>query len=306
MNDSPDTDAEMPVELLLDAHATIGESPLWVAAENALYWMDIKAPALYRLHPRTLDQARWSLPADIGAFAMLHGEDAALVALRTGLYRLRLADGALELLAPPPFDPALHRFNEGACDQQGRFWVGVMFDPLPGPEKSGARQGVLSRWSADEGLVTQPDISELHNGMAWSPDGSRFYLSHSQARTVYAYDFDAATGGLGERRPFAILSPESGIPDGAAVDETGAYWCAVHGGGCLHRYSPVGDLLETVPLPVSQPTMCAFGGPDLGTLFITTALDKLTPEQLRREPHAGGLFRFEPGVSGISRASHAR
>jgi sugar lactone lactonase YvrE len=296
----------MPVELLLDAHATIAESPLWAPAEGVLYWMDIKAPALCRLDPDTLAQARWPLPADIGAFALLEGVDAALVALRTGLYRLSLADGALRLIAPPPFDPNLHRFNEGACDAAGRFWVGTMFDPLPGAGQTEPIAAPLSRWSSAEGLMIQPDASDLHNGMAWSPDGSRFYLSHTHTHTVYAFDFDTGAGRLGERRSFVVVPPEVGVPDGAAIDETGAYWCAVHGGGRLHRYSPAGKLLKTIALPVSQPTMCAFGGPRLETLFITSASDKLNAEALRREPHAGGLFRFDPGVRGTPKACHVR
>jgi sugar lactone lactonase YvrE len=305
MANSLHTDVAMPVELLLDAHAAIAESPLWVAGENALYWMDIKQPALHRLEPDGMAQAHWPLPADIGAFALLEGENAALVALRTGLHRLWLADGALELVAPPPFDPSLHRFNEGICDSAGRFWVGVMFDPLPGADTTLPRQGILTCWSASEGLTTQPDFSELHNGMAFSPDGSRFYLAHSQTHMIYAYDYDSHAGRLGERLPFAVVPPDAGLPDGAAVDETGAYWCAVHGGGCLYRFSPTGELTQTLPLPVSQPTMCAFGGPDLATLFITSASDHLPPEQLLKEPHAGGLFRFDPGVRGIPKAAHA-
>ncbi|MEO7026438.1 MAG: SMP-30/gluconolactonase/LRE family protein [Caulobacteraceae bacterium] len=293
----------MPVELLLDAHAIIAESPLWVPGEGVLYWMDIKAPALHRLDPQSLAQHTWPLPADIGAFALREGGEA-LVALRTGLHILTLADGALELVAPPPFDPELHRFNEGACDGAGRFWVGVMFDPLPGAKEEPARSAGLSSWSPAEGLVRHADFAELHNGMAWSPAGSIFYLSHSRERTVYAIDFDPAAGRLGERRAFAVLPPGEGIPDGAAVDETGAYWCAVHGASCLHRYSASGELIEEVALPVSQPTMCAFGGADLETLFITSASEKLTAEQRRREPHAGGIFHYRPGVRGTPRACH--
>ncbi len=294
------------VELLLDAHATIAESLLWEPAEAALYWMDVKQPALHRLDPASMARRSWPMPADIGAFALIADRDAALVALRTGLFTLSLADGALDRVAAPPFDPELHRFNEGACDAAGRFWVGIMFDPLPGHAHHPREPAILSTWTEAGGLVTQPEAAELHNGMAWSPDGTLFYLSHSWQQTVFAFPFDAASGRLGSRRVFVEVPEALGLPDGAAVDEEGAYWCALHGGGRLHRYAPDGALLREIMLPVSQPTMCAFGGPDLRTLFVSSASDKLSPEQLRREPHAGGLFRLDPGVRGVVRPCRVR
>ena len=121
----------MQVEVALDAHAIIGESPTWAAAEHALYWIDIKNPALYRYDPRLGSCRSWSLSSDVGAFALIDG-GSALVALRHGIHRLDLTTGALDLLAPPPFDPTRFRFNEGLCDPTGRFWVGVMFDPIDG------------------------------------------------------------------------------------------------------------------------------------------------------------------------------
>ncbi len=289
------------VELLLDAHATIAESLLWEPATATLYWMDVKAPALHRLDPDTLDHRSWTLPADIGAFALMEGKNSALVALRTGLFQLSLANGTLDLVAPPPFDPKLHRFNEGLCDGAGRFWVGTMFDPLPDHAKHPPEPGTLSTFTREGGLVVQPDAAELHNGMAWSPDGSVFYLSHSNQRKIFTIAFDSASGRLGPRQVFAEIPEALGLPDGAAVDVEGAYWCALHGGGRLHRYASNGALLREIELPVSQPTMCAFGGPDLKTLYVSSAADKLSEAQLRLEPHAGGLFRLDAGVRGIAR-----
>jgi sugar lactone lactonase YvrE len=290
------------VKLLLDARATIAESLLWEPGAGVLFWVDISGPALFRLDPASLESRRWELPAEVGAFALLD-DRSVLVALRTGLHVLSRATGALELLAPPPFDPQRFRFNEGACDAAGRFWVGQMFDPLPGV-KAEPEPGPLGVWTEATGLVPQPDTARCHNGMGWSPDGRTFYLSHSQEQTIFAFPFEAETGRLGGRRVFARI--DKGIPDGAAVDEEGAYWCAIHGGGALHRYAPDGTLLQSVPLPVSQPTMCAFGGPDLRTLFISSASDHLDAEQHRREPLAGGLFRLTPGVRGLPRPCYAR
>jgi sugar lactone lactonase YvrE len=118
------------IEAALDAGATIGESPTWAPAENALYWIDVKKPALYRYEPVTGGQQSWPMSSDIGAFALVSDPPGAVVALRQGIFRLDFASGSLTQLAPPPFDPTLFRFNEGACDAAGRFWVGVMFDPV--------------------------------------------------------------------------------------------------------------------------------------------------------------------------------
>ena len=287
------------IELMLDCRAIIGESPTWFAPEQALYWIDVKAPALHRLSADG-SQAQWRLDADIGAFALQEDATGALVALRNGIFRLNFASGKTEPLAPPPFDPNLFRFNEGVCDAEGRFWVGVMFDPRPGiaAQRTAAP---LHRFTFGEGLVADDDWSDLHNGFAWSVGEDSFFLSHSRAGKVLRAPYDRASGKLGKPDLFAEIRTEGHVPDGAAVDEEGCYWCAVHGGGVLHRYDPAGGLMARIALPVSQPTMCAFVGPDLDEMVVTSASDKLTEDQLKREPHAGGLFRLRPGVRGLPR-----
>ncbi len=290
----------MKIETALDAHAIIGESPTWVAAERALYWIDVKAPSLNRYEPASGKTRRWGVTSDLGAFAMT-GDGGALVALRFGLFRLDLDRGDLKQLAPPPFDPTLFRFNEGACDANGRFWVGVMFDPF---DRSVPEQpGRLHSFTLDGGLRAEPDAAELHNGMAWSADGRTFFLSHSNAREIIAFDYEPVHGRLSNRRLFAETPKELGIPDGAAIDTDGGYWCALHGGGRLRRFNPDGSIDRDVDLPVSQPTMCAFAGEALDTLYITSASDGLDEAQRRAEPLAGALFRFRPGVTGIARHS---
>ncbi len=287
----------MNIELVLDARAAIAESALWVAEENALYWSDIKAPALYKTMLDRLETQSWILPADIGAFA-LDGAGRALVALRTGLFWLDLVTNALTLLAEAPFDPNIIRFNEGICDSSGRFWIGVMVDPLNGGGEN--ETGLLYSFRSDEGLVTHPDSCALTNGMAWNADETRFYLSHSYERRVFSFIYDA--GALGARKDFAYVNEPAGIPDGAAVDAEGRYWCAIHGAGCLHRYTRDGVLDKVIPLPASQPTMCCFAGARLDELYVTTAREKLTADQLKAEPYAGGLFRLRPGVAGQSKS----
>ncbi len=288
----------MAIETVLDFHATIGESPTWVADERALYWIDVKAPALHRYCPDDEAVRSWPMTSDIGGFA-LTGDGGAVVALRQGLFRLDLNSGALHLLVPPPFDPALFRFNEGACDAKGRFWIGVMFDPLKGSEP--AQLGRLHSFTFGEGLRDEPDVAELHNGMAWSGDGETFFLSHSNTGEIIAFDYEANGGTISNRRVFATVTAECGIPDGAAIDTQGGYWSALHGGGKLRRFRPDGSIDRDIDLPISQPTMPAFVGEDLATLYVTSASDQLSAEAKAREPHAGGLFRVEVGSRGVER-----
>ena len=286
------------VEVVIEAGAAVGEAPTWSAEDAALYWIDVKAPALYRYHPQTGAQRAWPVDADLGGFALYPGGEAALVALRTGLCKLDLATGALTRLAPPPFDPAMHRFNEAACDPSGRFWVGVMFDPLD--PSSRALPAALHSYTTGGGLRREPDQAELHNGMAWTADGSAMFLTHSNQQAIYRYQV-GPDGELGRQSLFAAVPKGDGLPDGAAVDAEGGYWCALHGGGRLRRFRADGSHDRDVALPVSQPTMCAFGGDALDTLYITSATDKLSPAQRQREPLAGALLRFRPGERGIVR-----
>ena len=288
----------MAIETVLNVHATIGESPTWVPDEGALYWIDVKAPAVHRYCPDDETTRCWPLTSDVGAFA-LTGDGGALVALRQGLFRLDLNSGALRLLAKPPFDPALFRFNEGGCDARGRFWVGVMFDPLEGSPP--ARQGGLHSFTFAEGLRREPDAAELHNGMAWSADGRTFFLSHSNEHEIIAFDYDEKDGAISNRRIFATVDPGDGIPDGAAVDSEGGYWSALHGGGKLRRFRPDGSVDRDIDMPVSQPTMPAFAGKDLATLYVTSASDQMDTQAKAREPRAGALFRLDTGFRGVAR-----
>ncbi len=286
------------IETALYAHATIGESPTWVASTGELYWIDVKAPALHLYRPEDGATRSWRVTSDIGGFALTE-DGAAVVALREGLFRLELDSGAVHLLVPPPFDPALFRFNEGACDANGRFWLGVMFDPLEGNPP--VRPGKLHSFTLAGGLREEPDAAELHNGMAWSKDNATFFLSHSYQRRIIAFDYNLDDGVISNRRVFATVPEPLGIPDGAAIDSEGGYWCALHGGGKLRRFSADGTFDRDIDLPVSQPTMPAFAGEDLATLYVTSASDGMSAEQRRREPSAGALFRVDVGTRGIAR-----
>lgn len=288
------------VEVAVAARATIGESPTWLASEGALYWIDIKRPALHRYIAANGASRTWSLTNYVGAFALC-GDGSVIVALRHGLHCLDLSTGRLDLLVPPPFDPRLFRFNEGICDHTGRFWVGVMFDPVEaGPAP---RKGHLHSFTFADGLRHEEDTAELHNGMAISANAETFFLSHSNEEVIYKFDFDVTGAGLGARSEFARIASDIGLPDGAALDADGCYWCALHGAGRLRRYTPQGDIDREIDLPVSKPTMCAFGGDDLETMYVTSASEGVN---IADEPLAGALLRFRPGVKGIARSCTVR
>jgi sugar lactone lactonase YvrE len=283
------------VELLLDARAKIGECPVWAPEHNAVYWIDVKAPALYRTNVETGSTEEWFLPADVGGYALTGDGRAALVALRSGLFALELETKVLDKLAEPPFDPRTHRFNEVDCDPAGRLWLGVMFEPEPGVQAKPA-EGALHSFTVAEGLTAHAEYALTPNGFAWSLDASTMYVAHTKKQTIKAVEFDLKTGRLGSQRTLVELPKTLGVPDGGAVDADGFYWSAIHGGSCLHRYSPDGRLDLKVQLPVKNPTMMAFGGTALSDLYVTSAAHSAPATT-----HEGGLFRIRSTIAGRQR-----
>lgn len=281
-------------ELVLDAGATTGETPTWSQQERRLYWIDVEEPALHRFDPSTGIDERWETPGQIGAFALCE-DGAVILALRAGLFEFRPESGACVSLCGPPYNPFTHRFNDGKVDRDGRFWIGVMHDPLNGAAPAPAAWP-LQVYVAGEGLRGTEISAVIANGLAMSPDMRTLYFSDTAAARVTAFDLDIDAGALSRPRLFASFEDVKGKPDGAAVDVEGAYWCALYGGGRVARLSPDGEVLGEVLLPVSQPTMCAFGAEDDGALYVTTAAKGLSRIE---EPLAGGIFRCRPGVRGL-------
>jgi sugar lactone lactonase YvrE len=189
--------------------------------------------------------------------------------------------------------PSGLRCNDGKCDRAGRFWVGTMHDAERQP------LGALYRLDGDKRLHVMAGRITVPNSLAWSPDNRVMYHADSPERTIYAYDFDPATGALGPRRVFARTEPPHGYPDGSTVDAEGFLWNAEYAGSRLVRYAPDGRIDRTVAMPVSCPTSCAFGGPRLDLLYVTSSRQRMTTEQIEKEPMAGGLFALEVGVKGL-------
>jgi sugar lactone lactonase YvrE len=277
-------------ELALALELQLGEGPVWDAATGELLFVDILAPAVHRWRPSESRSRSEAMPRHVGAVAPT-ADGALLVALADGCYRL--AGDDLALVAPFTPDSSL-RANDGKVDPGGRFLIGTMaYDGVtPGGAlyrlDPGARELRLLR-----------DGVAISNGIGWTASGTTMYYVDTPTRRIDRHAYDPRTGALGSPEPFVDIPPDAGSPDGLAVDEDGFVWVALWGGWAVHRYAPDGRLDAVVDVPVAQPSSCAFGGPLLDALYITSARDGLDAAALAAQPLAGSIFQAVPGVRGV-------
>lgn len=291
------------VECVLDIKAQSGETPVWSVAEQRLFWVDQLSFTLNAFDPVAGRNQSWRMPAHVSSFAIRGAGEPVVVALRTGLFDFDRATGQLTALAaPPPYDIATHRYNDGRCDRQGRYIIGSVDlgyydDKVPG------RAAVYRL----DRLGLRPIVGNItcSNGIAFSPDGRTLYLADSPQGVVFAFDYDIDTGTPGNQREFIRLDRGQGIFDGAEVDSEGGYWVALLMRGAVARYMPDGRLDRIIPVPVLQPTKVAFGGPSLSTLYLTSAGHRHIPGDAPLGPRAGGIFAIETGVRGIPEPAFA-
>jgi sugar lactone lactonase YvrE len=279
------------VECVLPIANRLGESPIWCERTACLYWVDTRGPALHSFGSR---HRVATLPEPIGSIALC-ADGGLIAAMRSGIYRLS-ADGVLGArIANPEPDQPENRFNDGRCDRRGRFWSGTMNDHRRDPT------GTLWRLGTDLACTAMRHDIIVPNSIAWSPDDRRMYFADTYRAHILAFDYDADSGTISGERRFADC-PGPGRPDGSAIDADGCLWNAEYGGGRVVRYRPDGTIDRTIALPVTQPTCCAFGGPALDILFITTATQRLSDAALATQELAGGLFMVRPGVTGLPEA----
>ena len=281
--------SDSTVQCVADVHAVLGEGPVWVEREQALYWVDIKGRKIFRLD-KSGQLTEWPTPFRVGSIVPKRS-GGFIAGTDEGIARVDPEAGRFDIVARPEPELPNNRFNDGKVDRRGRFWAGTMDDE----EK--AATGTLYcfdetlRWTAvDEGY-------RVTNGPAFSPSGERMYHNDSARRVTYV--FDLAAGNAVNRRVLIQFGDGWGFPDGMTVDSEGCLWIAFWDGGCLRRFSDRGEWLETVELPVSRPTSCAFGGPDFDRLYVTSASTGLNEEAMAMQPKAGGLFMLVPGVRGL-------
>ncbi len=285
---------DINVELVLDAHARVAEGPVWDDVSGTLVWVDIMGNAVHRYDPARDRDKALDVGQPVGAAVLRRDGNGLVLALRDGFGVLDEKAGQVEMVAAVEADVPTNRMNDGKCDPAGRFWAGTMpFDPPPG-----SARGALYRMDKDFQVTAVVSGVTLSNGMDWSPDGRHMYYIDSMTQGVDVFDFDAATGSLGQRQRLITVAPEEGLPDGMTVDAEGGLWVALHGSGSIRRYTPNGHVDRVVRVPPTMVTCCAFGGPDLTDLYITTMTFGMSEEARRAQPLAGAIFRCRPGVHG--------
>ncbi|WDR35424.1 SMP-30/gluconolactonase/LRE family protein [Pseudomonas serboccidentalis] len=288
----------MQAELIVDARNAVGESPVWVPQDNALYWVDIPNGGLQRWSADTGHVHAWKTPEMLACIAR-HSRGGWVAGMESGFFHLHPhSDGSLdtELLASVGHRREDMRLNDGRCDRQGRFWAGSMVLNM----SLNAPEGRLYRYGARQSGVIEAQLDGfiVPNGLGFSPDGKTMYLSdsHPEVQLIWAFDYDTETGTPSNRRVFVDMNHFPGRPDGAAVDAEGFYWICANDAGLIHRFAPDGRLDFSLEVPVKKPTMCAFGGSRMDTLFVTSIRpgDDHDPQSL-----AGGVFALNPNVKGL-------
>ncbi len=272
--------------------AQLGECPRWDERTHSLYWIDINGNKLWHFDTKTGQSRHREIGQSIGCFA-LRENGGFILGLRSGYARMDSWDAPIVLLLSPSWDPAIIRFNDGRCDRQGRFWAGTMYEPRT---QKGA---TLFRLNPDYSFSAHGNPVTVSNGIALSLDDQYFYFADTPEHTVYRYRFDAQSGNLSEPTEFLKFPDGGGRPDGATIDSAGNYWIALFNGSAVECYSPSGQLLHRVAMPTKNITCITFGGPDLCTAYITTAKIRLSDDELKAQPHAGGVFTFRTSVPGL-------
>lgn len=285
----------MPVtaEPVGDVTAVLGEGPYWRPEDEALLWVDVVRGHLHMTRVQLGETVTIELDTVSAAFPAVGGGLVTAGGHRLMLRATRPGEGwAGRLIAEAPARDGV-RFNDASVDPAGRVWVGSM------DIKEKEPLGTLYRLDSGGTLTPVVKGATVSNGIGWSPDGTRMYYNDSPLRRIDMFDYDQATGEAYQGRMFADLSGADGFPDGLTVDADGYVWVAMFAGGALRRFTPAGHQDAVIPLPVSQPTSCAFGGPGMADLFVTTAYRDLSEAQRAAEPLAGRLLRLRPGPVGL-------
>src|SRR5882672_3525479 len=275
----------MQIDCAVKGRDQLGECPLWDELTGTLWWVDILAPSLQRFDGSV---KTYALPEAMGSFAFRE-KGGFLAAMKTGMYFFEASDLSLKEICRPEKNLAANRFNDGRCDRNGRFWAGTMHEAIREPT------GALYRLSPGGACERRRTGITVPNSLAWSPDGRTMYFADSPRRTIWAFDYDGASGEPSNERVF--VTTEAGFPDGSCVDADGCVWNAEYGGWRVVRYTPAGKIDRVIALPVQNPTCCCFGGTNLDVLYITTATQRLGKDELEKQPLAGSVLALRPGAT---------
>ena len=280
--------SELEFALCCDLETPLGESPVWDASRDLLWFVDIVLPAVFSFRPNGAVLTRYDMPDAVTSIGLTTSERL-IVSLRKDVCLFTPSTGALEHLVTPELDRDMNRLNDGKVGPDGAFWVGSMHAVRPAQPTA-----ALYRITPDGQCTKVLDDLHVSNGLAWSPDHHTMYHADSRAPSITSWDFDSASGSISNPRLLAAPSVEEGLPDGAAVDEDGCYWSAGVTGGCINVFAPDGQLMNRIAVPMEAPTMPCFGGEDGRTLFLT-GLTRETGERVSR----GGLFSRRVPARGV-------
>jgi sugar lactone lactonase YvrE/DNA-binding IclR family transcriptional regulator len=295
----PEAASPVEVRAVGPARALLGEGPIWSPRDHVLYWVDILTPALHRLDPGDGSCAEQPLGSMV-SMVVPKASGGLLVATPAGLMTLPPGDGSMTLFAHPEAGRTGQRYNDGKCDRRGRLWISSM-DMGAAPNR-----GILYRVDPDGAWKKMDSGFTVPNGLGFSPDNLRMYFTDSFRKTVYEYDYDLGAGTIVNRRPLIVFDADDGKPDGLTVDSQGCLWVAVWDAWQLARFSPTGEELMRIRLPVPRPTSCCFGGPALQTLYVTSASVRMSEQALAAAPLSGALFALEvAGVRGLPETTFA-
>jgi sugar lactone lactonase YvrE len=289
------------IDVVLEERAKLGESPVWSVRDGCLYWIDIDGRLVHRYDPARHHDDTRQLAGRPGSLALTHDPDRLLVAIEHGLVDLTWSTGEVTPRTVLEPDATPTRLNDGRPDPAGRFWVGSMDDP----SNSGQRAGMLHRVHTDGSSEVIRTGVGVSNGLAFSPDGSVMYWADTPRQIVWAYDYDVASGTPRNERVFLDFSTLPGRPDGACVDDTGCYWVACVYGWAVLRATPDGVVDRVIELPVEKPSMPAFGGAGLDTMFVTSISSGGAIPAGPEQPLAGALLALSPGVRGLPESMFA-
>ncbi|MGK7900843.1 MAG: SMP-30/gluconolactonase/LRE family protein [Hormoscilla sp.] len=292
------------IEHVLAIKNTLGEGPIWQPEEQVLYWVDIDGQCFFKFDPATGKHERFEVGLPVGVVAF-RADGGIIMATQKGFafwdfdalgeryshYPSRIDTiSSLQLIADPEAHKPQTRFNDGKVDSHGRFWAGTLGDSY---------HNALYRFDPDGSVQMMEDGIGLANGIGWSPDNQTLYFTDSLRHSIYAYDYDAVSGTIANRRVF-VHDDSAGLPDGLTVDREGFIWSAWWGGWRITRYDPEGKLERQVEMPVECPTSCTFGGASLDELYITSACAALGEAGKHKQPLAGDLFRLKTTVPGLT------
>ncbi|MBX2827353.1 MAG: SMP-30/gluconolactonase/LRE family protein [Flavobacteriaceae bacterium] len=292
---TPETEMQStPVaQLEFEIKAELGEGAFWNYQTQKFYWIDILKKNLHIYNPGTNENQTLPVPSPIGT-VVPKNDSLAVIALEDGIYTINTSTGSISVLSDVEKELTVNRFNDGKCDPNGNLWVGSM--NYPQDEATGSVYKINEEGKTEKMI----DSVTISNGIVWTQDHKTLYYIDTPTGTIRAYDYDETDATISNERIAVEVNPKDGFPDGMTIDSEDMLWVGMWNGNAVARYNPIsGTLISKIEVPAHNVTSCAFGGPNLDLLYITTASVDMTDTEKEKYPKAGSIFVAKPGVSGV-------